>query len=46
VLGHTIIFEGVEDSLNAFGMLGEGFDEASGDLRMVGSGGCSGLSGE
>ena len=46
MLGHAVIFEGVEDALNAFRMLGEGFNEASGYLGMVGSGGLSGLSGE
>src|ERR1700733_6308563 len=46
VLGHAIVFEGIENALNAFRMLGDGFDEASGYLGLIGSGGRSGLSGE
>src|ERR1700678_4541499 len=46
VLGHSVVLEGVKDALNAFGMLSEGFDEASSYLGLVGSGRCSGLSGE
>jgi len=46
VSGHAVVFEGIEEALNAFRMLGEGFDEASGYLGLVGSGCLSGLSGE
>jgi hypothetical protein len=46
MLGHAVIFEGIEDALNALRMLSEGFDKASGYLGLIGSGGSSGLSGE
>jgi hypothetical protein len=46
VFGHAVIFECVEDTLNAFRVLGEGFDEAPGNFGLVGAGGLSGLSGE
>jgi hypothetical protein len=46
VLRHAVVLEGIENTLNSFGMLGEGFDEASGYLSLIGSGCGSGLSGE
>ena len=38
VVGHAVGLEGVEDALNAFGVMRERFDETACYLRLIGSG--------